>query len=300
MNKFSLLLLIPGLFLAALLPAVAWSEDKRDFQIATTIRPLQLIAEAIVKDVQAPGSVKSVIGAGQSPHHYSLSPSSRVVLERADLLIWIGPEFEVYLADLFAQMAESDSGSKSTLTAMQLDGINLHKLTATQVDAHLWLDSTNALKIAAAIARFAVEFDSLNADAYEENLSQFTREIESMNVEIASSLALTARPYIVYHNAYQYFEKQFGLDHQLSLLSDPETQPGIRELLATRRRIKEESPQCLILEPDSNPNLIATILSGHELSRVTIDLLGYNMNAESGSYIKFMRGVAAAFRNCLY
>ncbi len=113
MNKFSLLLLIPGLFLAALLPAVAWSEDKRDFQIATTIRPLQLIAEAIVKDVQAPGSVKSVIGAGQSPHHYSLSPSSRVVLERADLLIWIGPEFEVYLADLFAQMAESDSGSKA-------------------------------------------------------------------------------------------------------------------------------------------------------------------------------------------
>lgn len=268
-----------------------------DVSITTTIRPLQLIAQTILQDH---GRVTAIIDASQSPHHYSMSPADRVALADADMLLWIGPTFETYLADFFER---PDNASK-TLTISELENLTRHEITAGQLDTHLWLDSGNAVLIAELIAQEAGELDAEHADAFRQNLSQFKAGIVELNRELEQSLSASAgNAYAVYHNAYQYFEKQFGLQHQFAMLSDPEIQPGIQQLIAVRERFEEDRPRCLLLEPDSNLELVATALGGHQLTTVTIDLLGHRVDSgQSGNksgYIQLMKNIAEDLKNCL-
>lgn len=269
-----------------------------EVNITTTIRPLQLIAETIV---QEHGTVTAIINASQSPHHYSMSPADRVALAEADILIWIGPTLETYLADFFRRA----KGSSKVLTVSEDENLARHDIVAGQLDSHLWLDSNNAVLIAELITREASELDSAHAASYRQNLDQFRAGINNLNREIEEAVSASPRAgYAVYHNAYQYFEKQFGLQHQFAMLEDPEVQPGIREIVAVRRRFEEEKPACLLLEPDSNTDLVATALGDHELTTVTIDLLGHRISStqagiQSG-YIELMKNVADDFLSCLY
>ena len=269
-----------------------------EVNITTTIRPLQLIAETIL---QEHGNVTAIIDASQSPHHYSMSPADRVALAEADMLIWIGPTLETYLADFF-QRAKA---SGKVLTVSENQGLTRHDIVAGQLDSHLWLDSDNAVLIAELITREVSELDSANGASYLQNLNQFRVDIRNLNREIEKAVSASPRAeYAVYHNAYQYFEKQFGLQHQFAMLADPEVQPGIQEIVNLRRRFDDEKPACLLLEPDSNPDLVATALGGHELTAVTIDLLGNRISStqagiQSG-YIEFMKNIADDFQSCLY
>ncbi len=289
MHKILFCLLLWGSFF----PNV-WAE----VNITTTIRPLQLIAETIV---QQHGTVTTIIAANQSPHHYVMSPSDRVALAEADILVWIGPTFESYLADFFAALKDS----RTLLTVSDDENLIQHEIVAGQLDAHLWLDSRNAVLIAESISRAASEQDSAHAAVFRQNLNRFKATIDSLNTEIEAAVAASPRAaYAVYHNAYQYFEKQFGLQHQFALLRDPEVQPGIRDIVAVRRRFAEEAPRCLLLEPDSNLDLVATAVAGHQLTTVTVDLLGYkvssNQTATQSGYVELMKNVANDFVSCLY
>lgn len=289
MYKLIFCLLLWGLFFPK-----AWA----DVNITTTIRPLQLIAETIVQDH---GRVTAIIDASQSPHHYTMSPSDRVALAEADMLIWIGPTFETYLADFFKRATKFGK----LLTVSEDENLLRHDIVAGQLDSHLWLDSGNAVIIAELITREASELDSAHAASFRQNLNQFKASINNVNLEIAQSVSSPSKAgYAVYHNAYQYFEKQFGLQHQFAMLRDPEVQPGIQEIVAVRRRFEQEKPACLLLEPDSNLDLVATALGDHQLTTVTIDLLGDRISSRQAGYqsgyVELLKNIANDFVNCLY
>ena len=149
-----------------LLTALLSTGSYADVNVVTTIKPLQLIAQAVIKDH---GSVSSIVDPQQSPHHFSLSPSDRIALARADLAVWIGPPFETHLQDFFLQSALR----AKTITAIDIDGLQRHYISEGQLDAHLWLDSSNALKIAAQITEQVSAIDSSNAIYYRQNLENF-------------------------------------------------------------------------------------------------------------------------------
>lgn len=246
--------------------------------------------------MQEYGTVTSIVSGQQSPHQFTMSPADRRALGEADMLIWIGADFEIYLADFFGHTSRSDI----TLNTLQLSGLTLYDVAADQLDAHLWLDTHNALKIAEAVAARLGQLDEANARHYLQNLARFRRSVENANREISELLQRSpGHNYVVFHNAYQYFEKQFGLQHQFALLEDPETEPGIREILRTRERIKVNRPDCLLHETTSSMELIDTLLDGHELKTVVVDLLGENLSAGDG-YIGLINNVAAKFSSCLY
>jgi zinc transport system substrate-binding protein len=276
--------------LLTLLPAQAWS----DVTIATTIRPLQFIARAIVGDS---GSVSSVIDQQDSPHHYIVSPSDRINLQNADLLLWIGPEFEVFLGDFFQRR----SGSAVIIAAQSLPGLTLHQLSNGHLDPHLWLDSNNALLLASSLTSELSDIDPDSADIYAANLGAFTTRLQSLNRQIeAQFVRADPADYLVYHDAYQYFEKQFGLNHGMALLQDPELEPGMRDILAKRRELQALTPACIFLEADSNPALIDTMLADQQPRQITVDLLGYDITAAADAYVTLMQTVAGQFADCLY
>jgi zinc transport system substrate-binding protein len=277
-----------------LLTSLLCSLGRADVNIVTTIKPLQMIAEAVVQEY---GSVSSIVDPQQSPHHFTVSPSDRINLARADMAVWIGPLLETHISDFFVQ-----AGFKAkTITVIDTPGLQLHSIGDGQLDTHLWLDSSNAVRIAKVIAERAADMDPVNAISYHQNLEKFSSEIESKNLEIAQKFqSPSATKYAVYHNAYQYFEQQFGLQHDMVILQDPEVQPGIRETIALRRQVNDQRPSCLLLEFDSSSDLINTVLNDHELKQITVDLLGKNVNSSENAYSEFIANLADDFYECLY
>lgn len=266
-------------------------------QVVTSIRPLALIANDILG---ARGSAVALIDGGDSPHHYALTPSARLRAARADFLLWVGAGLEVSLTGLFA-------GREDLITAQSLDDITLLSLDHLHPDLHLWLNTDNARAIAAAVARVASVRDPGNADYYAQRLADFDAEQRANSAAIDRALRApgAAEPasalggYAVYHDAYQYFEQQFGLTHALALVHDPERSPSIRELAETRAALALARPVCLLVEPDSDPRLIDTVLNSAQLRRVEVDILGYAVADGEQGYTRLIRGFVDDLTRCM-
>ncbi|MBT3531487.1 MAG: zinc ABC transporter solute-binding protein [Gammaproteobacteria bacterium] len=279
---------------------------RADISVATTIRPLQLIAEAILQDH---GEVSVIVKANQSPHQFSISPSDRFALARADIVLWVGPEFENQLSSLLTQ------SEASLLTASELEGMTLYELSEEShlghsIDSHLWLDSGNVLRLASELTTLAAQLDSSNATDYRNNLASFKASIDNTVMTISewlpgsppsTELSTSQNPmsFVVYHNAFQYFEKEFGLEHEFELVRDPENQPSIQEIIETRNLFASQRPECLFVEPDANMELVSTLLGDYEIETFVVDPLGYSLDNGANDYASFLQSVALPFKNCL-
>ena len=263
-----------------------------EVSVAVSIRPLRLIAQAIVEDR---GTVHSIVDFQGSPHNYSLTPTDRINMQQADLLLRVSPEFEIFLADIFA----SQSRSKPLITAASISGISLHNLDDGNADLHLWLNTENAISIAQQLAISLIGLDPENEKEYQEALNQFESDVALLNRSLQNRLSQYQQPdYLVYHDAYQYFERQFGLPGGLALVHDPEVQPSMRDLLALRNKLRVRSPSCILLEADSDEELVNTALENQAIKSEVVDLFGYEIDDGTRGYRRLILSVANSFTSC--
>ena len=263
-----------------------------EVSVTVSIRPLRLIAQAIVEDR---GTVHSIVDSQGSPHNYSLTPTDRINMQQADLLLRVSPEFEIFLADIFA----SQSRSKPLITAASISGISLHNLDDGNADLHLWLNTENAISIAQQLAISLIGLDPENEKEYQEALNQFESDVSLLNRSLQNRLSQYQQPdYLVYHDAYQYFERQFGLPGGLALVQNPEVQPSMRDLLELRNKLQVRSPSCILLETDSDEELVNTALENQAIKSEVVDLFGYEIDEGIRGYRRLILSVANAFTNC--
>jgi len=215
------LAILPGALPALAQPAVV-----------TSIKPLQLIAAAVLDGVAQPAVL---IPSNQSPHHYVLRPSDVALVDQADLVLWVGEPLETYLASLVASARDATRVIEAaSLPDMRLQAPGGEALPdeESRYDANLWLNSANAMRIAEAVAFEHATLDTANAARYAANLAQFRELIDTTDARLAMRLAaLEGTDYAVFHDGIAYFEQQFGLRHQLVLVPDHENQPGVRHLM---------------------------------------------------------------------
>ena len=102
-----------------------------------------------------------------------------------------------------------------------------------------------------------------------------------------------------YHDAFQYLEAHYGIQHALALVEDPEVAPGMRSIMQTRQAVAESSAQCLFTENSANPATIATLLANKKLRQVHLDILGNDQAAGAEGYINMLQGIATAMQACL-
>ncbi len=276
--------IIFGLFIGIFCSASIASEAV----IVTTIKPLELIAREIAGEQF---EVRSIVDPRQSSHHYTLKPSDRTLLARADLVLWIDPGFEVYLADFFA----NQGASQDILMASAIDGLRLYMLEDGTTDYHLWLDLNNAGMIAAALAeQLQLTAPHLSAQI-SANLAGFKARLDTLEGELAAQLSSSGQQnYAVYHDAYRYFEAKFNLAHSTALVRSTEIQPGMREIMQTREQLQLRPPACVMLDPEYNAALLETLLRDTEADQVMIDLMG----VEAENYIELMHNLTNAFASC--
>lgn len=268
--------------------------------VVTSIKPLQLIAAAVMDGVAQPAVL---IPSNQSPHHYVLRPSDVALVDQADLVLWVGEPLETYLASLISSVRpESVVIDAADLPGMHLQAPGGEALGSdeSRYDAHLWLNTANALLIADALVAELVAVDTANAAVYRANLEDFRELLSRTQEQLRARLApLAAIDYVVFHDGIAYFEQEFGLRHQLVMVPDHENQPGVRHMMQIQQMIQERQPACLLEDINTNPATVSTVLRDLPVKRITIDPLGHSLSADKQGYALLLTHLADAFDECV-
>jgi zinc transport system substrate-binding protein len=302
----SSLLLVAGLSLSLSVSA--------QVRVVTSIKPLQMIAHAITDGVSAP---EVLIPDNQSYHHFVLRPSTVRLLSQAELVVWIGPELEMWM------QGQLSGSNKTIVEVLSLPGLitqhaghdhedavevlipedgshagHQHKDGAF-LDPHVWLDTRNALITARAIAAALTQLDGANASRYQSNLNAFQQQIEQLEIRLQQQLEpLRQIDYAVYHDAFQYFESEFGLSHSLVFVGNEELQPGVRHTLAVRQAIANRPINCLMEDVTAQASTIRAMLGDHPVKRISADTTGQTLTSAPQAYIQMISNLADAFLQC--
>lgn len=167
-------------------------------------------------------------------------------------------------------------------------------------DGHVWLDPANARRMVAEIARVLSEKDPTHAATFAANAARANAALETLEADVARDLApLKSKPYVVFHDAYQYFERRFDLAAVGSITLSPEAPPSAKRLTAIRKKLTELGAACVFAEPQFKPNLVAAVTEGTSARAGTLDPEGALLEPGSGAYEALIRHIAAGLKSCL-
>ncbi len=167
-------------------------------------------------------------------------------------------------------------------------------------DVHVWLDPMNARKWVHTITHELEEADPANREKYEANEKRLFARLDALHEELKSTLApLKGMPYIVFHDAYQYMEKRYGLNAIGSVTLSPETKPGAARLVEIRKKVRDTKSICVFSEPQFEPKLVKVVMEGTGAGTGVLDPLGANIPAGEDAYFTLMRNMAKSLKGCL-
>jgi len=288
------LLLLLTLLPVCLTPALAQP------RVVASILPIHSLTASIMDGVAEP---ELLIPAYSSPHDWSLRPSQRHSLQQADLIIWSGEALESFMPRLLKGTPKSVHDLQLvTLPDLKLiQEVHAHHGQEEQsIDPHIWLDPRQAGMIATAIAMRLSELDPARADRYQANLNSLQNRLALLDQEVEDATTkVKDYPFIVYHDAYGYFIRRYGLNQVGEVTLIAHQQPGARHLAALRRQIVDDSIRCLFTEPQFHPAIVKNLIEGSEVQLAELDPIGSALRPGPEAYFQLMRELASSMSHCL-
>jgi len=169
-----------------------------------------------------------------------------------------------------------------------------------EFDMHLWLSPENARAIAAEAAKVLAEKDPANAEAYNKNLAGLNDKLAALDKELAETVApIKDKPFIVFHDAYQYFEHHYGVLAAGSITVSPETLPGAERLTQIRDKVRTLGATCVFAEPQFEPKLVNVVIEGTPAKSGTLDPEAATLDPGPDLYFTLMKSIATSLRDCL-
>jgi len=167
-------------------------------------------------------------------------------------------------------------------------------------DPHAWLDPVNAMAWLDAIAQELSDVDPANAALYAENAAQGRAELEALVAEIDAQLApVRGRSFIVFHDAYQYFEARFGLTATAAVSLGDAAKPGAARIAALRDLVAEAGVGCVFTEPQLNPGILGALADEGALKISVLDPQGAGLEPGPDFYPALLRAMAGSMADCL-
>jgi zinc transport system substrate-binding protein len=279
--------------------AVAAREPLR---VVASIKPVHALVAGVMAGA---GEPTLLVTGGRSPHAYALRPSEARALERADVVFWVGDALETFLQKPLRAL----SGDARIVALHQAEGVVLLDTGETgdgrdhdhgAVDMHIWLDPINAKAMVSAIAAALGDADPDRAAVYAANAERLRARLDRLDAELAADLAPVAgRRYVVFHDAYRYFEKRYRLSPVGAITVNPARQPGARTVRAIRERITDLGAVCVFGEPQFEPALVAAVIEGTSARPAVLDPLGADLEPGVDAYFTLMRNLAKSLVGCL-
>jgi zinc transport system substrate-binding protein len=304
------LLLFPG-------PALA------DLKVVVTSKPIHALVSSVMAGI---GSPDLLVDGPASPHTYSLKPSDARKVHRADILFRVSRQLEPFTGKLVTSLPKSvrvvslaeipgltllerreggafdelaEHGSGSDQDHKEHGHEHAHD-DAGGHDPHVWLDPENAKTMVNHIAGVLAELAPDKATALEANAAATIAGISALSDELARELApLSGKPFIVYHDAYQYFEKRYGLTAVGTVTVSPDLPPSGKRLQELRKKIATSGALCVFAEPYFDPRVIDVVVEGTPARSGTLDPEGTKLTPGPDLYFSLMRALATNLRTCL-
>lgn len=291
------------LVVALLLSAPAYAGDGK---VIASIKPLHSLVAAVMQgDSNAP--VLLVSGSG-SPHTFVLKPSQMRALEHADIVFYMGDSFELFLGKTLAALP----ATVRRVPMEKAPGITLYKLRMAHgfetddddipgaPDLHLWMSPANAKAMAVEIVRQLSALYPEKKSLYEANAKKLDAKLDALDVSLRARLApLSGKPVIVFHDAFQYFEKSYGLDVAGSITINPERPPGAKHVRAIHNKIAQAGVRCVFREPSFDGKVVDNLLEGTNAKSGVLDPEGALLEPGTGLYFQLMDGIAGGIASCL-
>jgi zinc transport system substrate-binding protein len=169
-----------------------------------------------------------------------------------------------------------------------------------ETDMHVWLDPGNAKKLTATIATVLSEADPENASIYQANAARLRQQLDELDGSLEDKLATIAdRPYVVFHDAYQYFEHRYGVKAVGAIAINPTVRPSAQRLAEIHERLEQLDAACVFAEPQFEPALVDTVIEGTNAKKGVLDPLGAALDTGPDQYFQLMNDLAESLVSCL-
>ncbi|MFH1158004.1 MAG: zinc ABC transporter substrate-binding protein [Pseudomonadota bacterium] len=302
LNKLRSNYIVSFLCLAfALLSAPALAAESL---VVASIKPLHSLVAAVMGDT---GTPVLLVGGMQSPHGYQLKPSQMGTLQHARIVFYISPGFETFLErplktlpDDVRKVALIEAKGVVTLKSRAGGVWEGHESHEEGQDPHIWLDIANAQ---AMVREIAAELGKVYPDhkyVYEKNAFALIGKLSALDEDLRTQLIpVRNKPYIVFHDAFQYFGMAYGLTAVGSVTLEPEQEPSARQIGNIREKIRILDVRCVFGEPQFDARLVRTVVEGTHTKTGVLDEQGSGIPEDQNLYFALMRGLADGFTGCL-
>ncbi|MFZ1814062.1 MAG: zinc ABC transporter substrate-binding protein [Rhizobiaceae bacterium] len=303
-----------SLALAAVLLSASTFAARGEVAVVASIKPVHSLVSVVMEGVSKPGII---VDGGGSPHSFALKPSQARMLQSAQIVFWVGHSLEGFLE----KPLETISANAKLVELVEAPGLQrldvreggafeAHEHDADAhgddhegddaFDAHVWLDPANAIAMVDAIQDALGAVDPANAAAYEANAGKLVGRLEQLVVEVTAELEpVRDKGFVVFHDAYQYFENRFGVRAVGSLTVSPEVMPGAERVDEIRARVRDLGVYCVFAEPQFEPRLISTVIEGTGARAGFLDPLGSDLSNGPDLYFELIRNMGKSIRSCL-
>ena len=171
---------------------------------------------------------------------------------------------------------------------------------AGEIDGHIWLDHANSRRIVEFVADLLARQDPERAATYQRNKVATIERIDALERKLRSRLApVQDRPFLVFHDAYQYFERTFDLKGLGAITFGPDRRPSAMRLTALRNALIEHDIGCVFTEPQFKPDLAFTVIEGTKTRTAEIDPLGADIEAGSDAWFNIIDRLGTTIADCL-
>ena len=296
-----------------------------EINVVASVKPVHSLVSGVMDGV---GKPDLIVQGSASPHTYSLRPSQARQLEDADLVFWMGHELESFLEQPLeaiatkAHVVELIDSSKLKKIQMREGGMfDAHAHDDHdeheghddhdeheghddhghgEFDVHVWLDPENAKVLVNEIKLALIELDPVNASKYEANSNKMNMKLDQLIDEVTNKLeSEQGKGYVVFHDAYQYFEQRFGMSAVGSITVSPEVVPGANRIRELKEKINELNAHCVFSEPQFEPKLVSTVIEGTQANTGVLDPLGASIKDGPELYFTLIRNMADSLHECL-
>tara|TARA_Y100000815_G_scaffold152785_1_gene138842 strand:+ start:1021 stop:1950 length:930 start_codon:yes stop_codon:yes gene_type:complete len=279
-------------------------------RVATDIPPVHSLVSQVMGEL---GTPKLIIPPGTSPHGYAMRPSEARTLQAADVVFWMGQDLTAW----FGRAIKALATNATTVALSESKDLIRHPYRTTKnfdththdegegentakIDPHLWLDPDNALIFLDVIATTLARLDAIHADTYLTNAAQAKAALEALKSELNATVQpIRGRPFIVFHDAYHYFEHRFDVEAAGSVSIGDASSPGPARIAAIRGKVQTLGATCVFSEPQFEPKIIATIIEKTAARSGILDPVGATLKPGPNQYSQLLRHLAHGLLTCL-
>lgn len=274
-------------------------------RIISSIKPVDSLVRMIVVN---PDNVGLIIDNNQSHHGFNLKPSDLKKINEAKIIFYIDETNEIFLKKILENsknIIKVPLLKKADVRLLNMRNANEWKSKKANYkdkifDKHIWLDTKNAKEMLEIIKEELTKLYPINKKFYEKNYEIAVRKIDNLYEELEKQLKpVKDKKFIVFHDAFHYFEHQFNLNNIGAISVHPHGNVSIKRLKQNMVKINNQKVKCIFFEPQFNKKFTNMVAKNSGAKVLAIDAIGFNLKPSKELYLELMRNIGNSFAECL-